>query len=303
MAGPMVTIDGNEAAACVAYHTSEVIAIYPITPASPMGELADEWARERRGESLGCRAVRSRDAERRLARPEPSTGRFRQARLATTFTASQGLLLMIPDMFKIAGELTPDGHSRRCPHRRHACAVDLRRPQRRHGVSRDRVCPAGVQFGPGGHGHGAHCARGDACNRACPSCTSSTASGHHTRCRRSSSSPLDDMRAMIDDELVAAHRARALSPDRPVHPRNGAEPGRLLPGARSRQLRIYLACPSIVQADNGQVRRHRRPRVSSVRLRGRARRGARHRDDGLGRRGGRRDRGIPGCAVAKRSGS
>ncbi|NIP73318.1 MAG: pyruvate:ferredoxin (flavodoxin) oxidoreductase [Gammaproteobacteria bacterium] len=101
-----VTIDGNEAAARVAYLTNEVIAIYPITPASPMGELADEWA------SLGHKNLWGVTPQIIEMQSEGGAagavhGALQSGALTTTFTASQGLLLMIPNMYKIAGELTP----------------------------------------------------------------------------------------------------------------------------------------------------------------------------------------------------
>jgi pyruvate-ferredoxin/flavodoxin oxidoreductase len=104
MAGRMVTIDGNEAAAYVAHLTNEVIAIYPITPASGMGEWADEWSPEVK--NLWGTSPRHRDAERGRRRGRVH-GALQAGALTTTFTASQGLLLMIPNMYKIAGELTP----------------------------------------------------------------------------------------------------------------------------------------------------------------------------------------------------
>ena len=100
------TIDGNEAAARVAYQLNEVIAIYPITPASPMGEWADAWA------AAGLKnlwdtvpAVVEMQSEGGAA--GAIHGALQTGALSTTFTASQGLLLMIPNMYKIAGELTP----------------------------------------------------------------------------------------------------------------------------------------------------------------------------------------------------
>ena len=103
---PKVTIDGNEAAAYVAHQINEVIAIYPITPSSNMGEWADQWSAERQDQYLGHRADGDRDAKRRRRRRRAATALCRRVRSATTFTASQGLLLMIPNMYKIAGELT-----------------------------------------------------------------------------------------------------------------------------------------------------------------------------------------------------
>jgi len=102
----MVTIDGNEAAAYVAHKTNEVIAIYPITPSSAMGEHADAWSA--RGQKniwgtvpLVCEMQSEGGAAGAVH------GALQTGSLTTTFTASQGLLLMIPNMYKIAGELTP----------------------------------------------------------------------------------------------------------------------------------------------------------------------------------------------------
>src|SRR4030095_5967581 len=105
MANRMVTIDGNEAAAHVAFKTNEVIAIYPITPSSPMGESADAWSAAHEKNIWGMRPlVREMQSEGGAA--GVVHGSLQTGSLTTTFTASQGLLLMIPNMFKIAGELT-----------------------------------------------------------------------------------------------------------------------------------------------------------------------------------------------------
>lgn len=101
-----ITIDGNEAAAYVAYHNSEVIAIYPITPSSGMGELSDAWAAAGMKNIWGTvPSVSELQSEGGAA--GAVHGALQSGALTTTFTASQGLLLMIPNMFKIAGELTP----------------------------------------------------------------------------------------------------------------------------------------------------------------------------------------------------
>ena len=101
-----VTIDGNEAAASVAYRLNEVCCIYPITPSSPMAELADEWSSQGRPNVWGTvPAVVEMQSEGGAA--GALHGALQSGALATTFTASQGLLLMIPNMYKIAGELTP----------------------------------------------------------------------------------------------------------------------------------------------------------------------------------------------------
>jgi len=106
MAGKMMTIDGNTAAAHVAYAMSDVAAIYPITPSSPMGEVADSWAARGRKNIFGqTLSVTEMQAESGAA--GAVHGSLVAGALTTTFTASQGLLLMIPNMYKIAGELLP----------------------------------------------------------------------------------------------------------------------------------------------------------------------------------------------------
>src|SRR5213596_732697 len=100
------TVDGNEAAASVAYRLNEVCCIYPITPSSPMAELADQWSSERRPNVWDTvPAVVEMQSEGGAA--GALHGALQAGALGTTFTASQGLLLMIPDMYRIAGELTP----------------------------------------------------------------------------------------------------------------------------------------------------------------------------------------------------
>lgn len=100
-----VTIDGNEAAAYVAYNLNEVCAIYPITPSSNMGELCDQWASEKKPNLWGViPTVQEMQSEGGAA--GAVHGALQNGALTTTFTASQGLLLMIPNMYKIAGELT-----------------------------------------------------------------------------------------------------------------------------------------------------------------------------------------------------
>src|SRR5271169_6301898 len=97
---------GNEAAASVAYRLSEVIAIYPITPSSPMGELADEWSVAGKKNIWGA-VPRVVEMQSEGGAAGALHGALQGGALGTTFTASQGLLLMIPNMYKIAGELTP----------------------------------------------------------------------------------------------------------------------------------------------------------------------------------------------------
>ena len=103
---PWESIDGNEAAARVAYALAETIAIYPITPASPMGELADVWAGVGRPNLFGS-VPDVIEMQSEAGAAGALHGATTRGALATTFTASQGLLLMLPNMYKIAGELSP----------------------------------------------------------------------------------------------------------------------------------------------------------------------------------------------------
>src|SRR5690348_14402433 len=105
MERPWVTVDGNEAAANVAYQLSEVVAIYPITPSTPMGELADGWSAARRANLWGT-VPHVIEMQSEGGAAGAIHGALQTGAMATTFTAAQGLLLMIPNMYKIAGELT-----------------------------------------------------------------------------------------------------------------------------------------------------------------------------------------------------
>ena len=113
--GSRACVDGNEAAASIAYALSEVIAIYPITPASAMGEHADTWSAGGRTNLWGA-VPEVVEMQSEAGAAGTLHGAVQAGALATTFTASQGLLLMLPNMFKIAGELTPTViHVRRRP--------------------------------------------------------------------------------------------------------------------------------------------------------------------------------------------
>ena len=101
-----LTIDGNQAAASVAHKLNEVIAIYPITPSSPMGEWADEWS-SRGQKNLWGTVPQVIEMQSEAGAAGTIHGALQAGTMATTFTASQGLLLMLPNMYKIAGELTP----------------------------------------------------------------------------------------------------------------------------------------------------------------------------------------------------
>src|SRR6201990_3309271 len=100
-----ITIDGNEAAAYVAHHVNEVIAIYPITPSSAMGEWSDQWSTEGKKNIWGS-VPHVVEMQSEGGAAGAVHGALQGGSLTTTFTSSQGLLLMIPNMYKIAGELT-----------------------------------------------------------------------------------------------------------------------------------------------------------------------------------------------------
>src|SRR5512136_3405105 len=106
MKRPRITIDGNEAAASVAHRTNEVIAIYPITPSSGMGEFSDEWS-AKGSKNIWGTVPQVTEMQSEGGAAGAVHGALQAGALVTTFTASQGLLLMIPNMYKIAGELTP----------------------------------------------------------------------------------------------------------------------------------------------------------------------------------------------------
>ena len=101
-----IMVDGNQAAAEVAFACSEVAAIYPITPSSPMGEWSDEWA-AKGAKNLWGTVPHVIELQSEAGAAGAVHGALTTGALTTTFTASQGLLLMIPNMYKIAGELTP----------------------------------------------------------------------------------------------------------------------------------------------------------------------------------------------------
>ena len=106
MTKKMKTIDGNTAAAHVAYAMSDVANIYPITPSSPIGEIADEWAADGRKNIFGQQLL-VRQLQSEAGAAASVHGALAAGALTSTFTASQGLLLMIPNMYKMSGELLP----------------------------------------------------------------------------------------------------------------------------------------------------------------------------------------------------
>jgi pyruvate-ferredoxin/flavodoxin oxidoreductase len=240
----MVTIDGNSAAAYVAHATNEVIAIYPITPSSAMGEIAD--AKSARGEpNIWGTVPTVTEMQSEGGAAGAVHGALATGALTTTFTASQGLLLMIPNMYKIAGELLPTVF---------------------HVSARSLACQALSIFGDHSDvmacrqtGFAFVCASNiqEIMDLAIISQQVTLASrvpflnffdgfrsSHEVQ--KVEEITFDDMRAMIDDELIAKSRARALSPDRPMISGTAQNPDVYFQG-RETVNKYYLAAPQIVQ--------------------------------------------------------
>jgi pyruvate-ferredoxin/flavodoxin oxidoreductase len=240
----MVTIDGNEATAYAAYRVNEVCAIYPITPSSPMGEWADEWAAKREPNIWGTvPTVIEMQSEGGAA--GALHGALQSGSLATTFTASQGLLLMIPNMYKIAGELTSTViHVSARTLATHALSI--------FGDHSDVMATRSTGFA---------LLASNSVQEAMDFALIAQAATLETRIPflhffdgfRTSHEVAKveqlneaDLRAMIDEELVHAHRARALSPDRPFI-RGTAQNPDVFFQARETGNPYYLAAPTIVE--------------------------------------------------------
>ena len=142
-------MDGNEAVARVAYKLNEVIAIYPITPVLGDGRMVGRVGSGQTSRTCGERCRKSSRCKAKPGAAGAVHGSLQAGSLTTTFTASQGLLLMIPNMYKIAGELTPAVFHVAARSHRDAGALDLWRPQRRDGNTLDRLGVAGVGVGAG----------------------------------------------------------------------------------------------------------------------------------------------------------
>ncbi|MEX1322914.1 MAG: pyruvate:ferredoxin (flavodoxin) oxidoreductase, partial [Synechococcaceae cyanobacterium] len=238
-----ITVDGNEAVARVAYRLNEVIAIYPITPASPMGEWADAWAAEGRPNLWGS-VPEVVELQSEAGAAGTVHGALQAGSLTTTFTASQGLLLMIPNLYKLAGELTPavlhvaarslaaqglsifGDHSDVMATRGTGCAV---------------LCSASVQEA------------GDVAAIATRASLRSRLpflhvfDGFRTSHEIQKLHPLGDdlLRELIPEAEISAHRARALSPDHPVI-RGTAQNPDVYFQARESVNRFYEAAPGHV---------------------------------------------------------
>jgi pyruvate-ferredoxin/flavodoxin oxidoreductase len=241
---PKVTIDGNEAAAYVAHQINEVIAIYPITPSSPMGEWADQWSAEHKRNIWGTiPTVIEMQSEGGAA--GALHGALQAGSLSTTFTAAQGLLLMIPNMYKIAGELTPTVfHIAARSLAIHALSI--------FGDHSDVMAARSTGFGMMAS-NSIQEVMDFALIAQAASLESRIPFVHFFDGFRTSHEvakveqlTVDDLRALIDDELVRQHRARALSPDHPVI-RGTAQNPDVYFQAREACNSFYLATPAIVQ--------------------------------------------------------
>jgi pyruvate-ferredoxin/flavodoxin oxidoreductase len=244
MKRPMVTIDGNEAAAYSAYHTSEVIAIYPITPASNMGEFADEWSAKGQANIWGV-VPTVVELQSEAGAAGSLHGAIQAGALGTTFTASQGLLLMIPNLYKIAGELTPAViHVAARTIATHALSIfgDHSDVMACRQTGFALLASNSVQEAMD-HALIAHAATLEARIPFLHFFDGFRTSHEVAKIEQLSG---DDMSAMIDAELVHEHRRRSLSPDRPVL-RGSAQNPDVFFQAREAGNPYYLACPAIVQ--------------------------------------------------------
>ena len=239
-----ISVDGNEATASVAHRTNEVIAIYPITPSSDMGEHADRWSAEGKRNVWGT-VPEVVEMQSEAGAAGAVHGSLQSGALTTTFTASQGLLLMIPNMFKIAGELTSF-----CMHvsartvATHALSIfgDHSDVMSTRNTGFAMVASDSVQM--------AH----DMASIAQAATLKSRVpilhffDGFRTSHEVAKIEELtdEDLRAMIDGKLVAAHRERALSPDRPVIRGTSQNPDTFFQMQEARNP-YYTACPGIVQ--------------------------------------------------------
>ena len=240
----MVTMDGNEAVASVAHRINEVIAIYPITPSSNMGEWADEWSSKGQKNIWGTvPSVSEMQSEAGAA--GAVHGALQAGALTTTFTASQGLLLMIPNMYKIAGELTAF-----CMHvsartlSTHALSIfgDHQDVMAVRQTGFGLLCSGSVQEA---HDFAAIAQRASMRSRI-PFLH--FFDGFRTSHEVSKMEMLEDadLRRMIPDALVEQHRARALTPDAPVLRGTAQNPDAFFQ-AREACNTWYLDCPGMVE--------------------------------------------------------
>ncbi len=239
-----VTLDGNEAAAYIAHLTNEVIAIYPITPASPMGEFSDEWSAQKRKNLWGT-VPDVIEMQSEAGAAGTIHGALQAGSLATTFTASQGLLLMIPNMYKIAGELTSTVlhvSARSLAAQALSIFGDHSDVMACRQIGYAMLCSNSVQ---------------EAMDFALIAQASTLKGripflhffdGFRTSHEVSKVNQVSEetVRAMIQEELVFAHRERAMSPDHPVIRGTSQNPDVYFQG-RETVNPFYDALPAIVQ--------------------------------------------------------
>ena len=245
MKRPQVTIDGNEAAAYVAHQVNEVIAIYPITPSSAMGEWSDQWSTEGKKNIWGS-VPHVVEMQSEAGAAGAVHGALQGGSLTTTFTSSQGLLLMIPNMYKIAGELTPTVF--------HVAARAIAgQGLSIFGDHQDVMAVRATGFGLLAS-HSVQAVMDMALIAQAATLESRVPFVHFFDGFRTSHEvakieqlTAEDMRAMIDDGLVRSHRARSLNPDRPVL-RGTAQNPDVYFQARETVNPFYEACPQIVQS-------------------------------------------------------
>ncbi len=239
------TWDANEAVADVAYRASEVVAIYPITPASPMGEHSDAWASQGR-QNLWSAVPEVVEMQSEGGAAGAVHGALQAGALTTTFTASQGLLLMIPNLYKIAGELTPAViHVAARTLATHALSIfgDHSDVYAARQCGMAMLCAGSVQE--------AHdlALVSHAATLTCRVPFLHFFDGFRTSHEVAKTEVLgdDDLLALLDPIAIAAHRDRALTPDRPVL-RGTAQNPDVFFQAREACNPFYDACPDAVQA-------------------------------------------------------
>lgn len=239
-----VTLDANEAAAYVAHQLSEVIAIYPITPSSPMGEWADQWSSEG-GKNIWGTVPLVAELQSEGGASGAVHGALQTGSLTTTFTASQGLLLMIPNMFKIAGELTSTVFhvsARALAAQALSIFGDHSDVMAARSTGFAMLCSNSVQevmdF--------ALIAHAATLEARIPFIHFFDGFRTSHEVQKVEQLSVDDLRAMIRDDLVQAHRARGLSPDHPVIRGTAQNPDVYFQG-RETVNPFYTATPAIVQ--------------------------------------------------------
>jgi pyruvate-ferredoxin/flavodoxin oxidoreductase len=240
----MITLDANEAVASVAYRSNEVIVLYPITPSSPMGEWCDEWSAHHMPNLWG-HVPEITEMQSEGGAIGAVHGALQAGSLATTFTASQGLLLMVPNLYKIAGEL-----SSFCMHvaarsvATHALSIfgDHSDVMACRPTGFALLCSNSVQ-----EAHDFACIAQAATLRARVPFLHFF-DGFRTSHEVAKIAPLsdDDLRALMDEEAIAAHRRRALTPDLPVLRGTAQNPDTFFQ-AREACNPFYLRLPGIVQ--------------------------------------------------------